>query len=100
MFTMKQYIQLLFVFFLLLSCGEKKDNVLYHEPKDSISDPIVKWLNNKSNFHKGNYMTVFYDFYSRKIKEQNFKSAADVLRIVSVKIVHFSAYNKDFEALV
>ncbi|WP_169630192.1 ATP-binding protein [Flavobacterium humi] len=97
---MKRYIRLLLVFSLLLSCGEKKDNVLYHEPKDGISDPTVKWLNDKNNFHKGNYRTVFYDFYTRKIKEKDFKSAADVLRIVSVKIVHFSAYDKDFEALV
>ena len=73
---------------------------LLRPPKEKMTDPTMEWLNDKTHFHLANYMPVFYDFYDAKIDAKDFKSAAKVLEIVSLKKIHFSDYDADFEKLI
>lgn len=99
----KRFVELSLLFTLLLltlfSCEEKNTNtVLYTKPIDENYDATCKWLNEKSNYHKSDYLVVFYNYFDKKIKEKDYLNAAKAMEIVSKKKVHYYTYDDVFIA--
>ena len=94
-FLKKYFVTIVFLLFLN-SCNEKKENPIFYKDKNEIIDVTCKWLGEKKNFYKAYYSSTFYNYYNKKIKEKNYKLAAQALEIVSIKKAYFSNYDKEF----
>jgi two-component system NarL family sensor kinase len=82
---------------LFFSCSDKTESeIVYKKSEDEKLDAISAWLDAKENFHHKNYSSVFYSYFNTKISEEKFEDAAIALEIVSIKKIHFAAYDSLF----
>jgi len=87
---------LLLPLFFLWSCQKKKETGVVYEKIRENFDATCLWLINNQNFHNARYMPVFYSYYYKKLKEGNYRNAADALEIVSVKKSSYLSFDDAF----
>lgn len=90
------FLVLLLLLFNLGSCQDNEETILYTTEIPENLDATCNWLENENNFHTKNYMTVFYNYYTNKIKAKEFKSAIKALEIVSLNKSSFREFDTKF----
>ena len=82
---------------VLLSCDKKKENVVYEETISSGKlDATFAWLDKRDNYHKDNYMPVFYKYYAKTLKDGNIAKAAHILEVVCSKKARNYSFDDKF----
>ena len=82
---------------VMLSCDKKNDNVIYEKKVSSGKlDATFAWLDKGYNFHKDNYMPVFYEYYAKTLKDGNIAKAAHVLEVVCSKKARNYSFDDKF----
>lgn len=82
---------------VLLSCDKKKENVVYEKTISSGKlDATFAWLDKRDNYHKDNYMPVFYKYYAKTLKDGNIAKAAHILEVVCSKKARNYSFDDKF----
>lgn len=97
----KQILQIRILFFLCLlllgACNkQKEETIIYKKPLKLNFDATCTWLNDVENYNKKNYLSVFYTYYDKKIKEEKFIDASRAMEIVSFKKSSHVLFDKPF----
>jgi len=93
---MKNTIFLFVLFLFLAGCNQQKENVIYKKPLTENLNATCKWLENKANFEKSNYQTVFYDYYNKNINAEKYAEAAKAMKIVSLQNAYYTYFDTKF----
>ena len=85
------------IVFSFWACTDKKEaDSLYKKPPLEKLDATCTWLRKGGNFLKENYMSVFYKYYDKKIKEQDYHKAAKALEVVAWNMAGFASFDQRF----
>lgn len=84
----------LFVF----SCQKNENKEVVFQKEVPVNEDATKvWLRSNDSYQNSkHYFTVFYKYYNNKIKEKKYLEAAEILDVISTKLVFFYDFNKPF----
>lgn len=107
MHEIKKIVFSLFVFLLIFSCQEKKDNFYFEKITPPKEEPTKVWLRKNENYqaNKEHYLKVFTAYYNSKIAKKDYLNAAKIIDVVTTKFVYFYDFDprltkvvKEFDA--
>lgn len=77
-------------------CNGKEETIIYKKPLNEKFDSVCTWLDQRENFNDEKYMSVFYDYYNKKIKEKKFIDAARAMEFVSFVATGYASFDEKF----
>jgi two-component system NarL family sensor kinase len=81
---------------LLFGCDEKPAReVTYKLVSQPLTDSTCEWLEEKANFHTDRYYPVFRAYYSRKLKQKEYASAASALDAVAKQEMYYLFFSEE-----
>ena len=90
------------LFLVLLSGCKEEQNaaVIFKEGPPEKLDSTCSWLKEKRNFQTKEYPLVFRDYYERKLRENDYASAAKALETAADQHIYYSMFDSTFTATV